>query len=319
MSSQQLIFKPGQIAKMQEKVQLEVPEKHKIDRSMPRNVENISIDDPLMLRETDQISEKLKEYRSKEMAKVDLELEEYRKQGQQEIDESLEHKQEEFRQTEEESKNLAFHVVQKSQEQAKQEMQAARLNLDQKKESARLEVEGMIKKAGLRVAEIEEDASQKGADAGRELGFKKGQAEVRRLIDRLGSIIGQAVDIRTDIIHSAEKQMLDMILLIARKVIKDEIAGRKDVVLNNIREALKRVKDRDRVNIRVNFSDMDLTTQNKEELLKMMDSLRKINVYEDSRVDRGGCMIDLDAGAIDARISTQLKQIEEAVQNTAPI
>ena len=159
----------------------------------------------------------------------------------------------------------------------------------------------MIQKAGLRVAEIEQEASQKGSDTGREVGFKKGQAEVRRLIDRLGSMIGQAVDIRADIIQSAEKQMLDMILLIARKIIKDEIAGRKDVVLNNIREALKRVKDRDKVNIRVNFSDMDLTTQNKEEILKMIGSLRKIDVYEDSRIDRGGCMIDLDAGSIDAR------------------
>ena len=128
MSSRQLIFKPGQIAKMQEKVQLEVPEKHKIDHSLPQDAENISFEDPSITRGSEQISEKLEEYRDKEMAKVDSELEEYRKQRQQEIDESLEHKQEELRQTEEESKNLAFHVVQKSQEQAKQEMEAARLS-----------------------------------------------------------------------------------------------------------------------------------------------------------------------------------------------
>ena len=36
--------------------------------------------------------------------------------------------------------------------------------------------------------------------------------------------------------------MVEMILIIARKVIKDEIIERKEIVLNNIREALKRIK-----------------------------------------------------------------------------
>jgi flagellar assembly protein FliH len=72
------------------------------------------------------------------------------------------------------------------------------------------------------------------------------------------------------------------------------------------------------VNIRVNFADLDLTTAHKDELIKMMESLRKVNIYEDSRVDRGGCIIETDVGAIDARISTQLKEIEEAIRNAEP-
>ena len=319
MSSRTLIFKANQIAKMQEEVKLEVVERYKNERALPLDAENTSSDTSLTKGESIQINEKLEEYRDKELSRVDTEIEEYREKRQKEIEEALEGKKEEIHQTEEESKNLAFNIVQKSQEQAKQEMETARFSVDQTKESARLEVDRMIKEAELRVAEIEHEAYQKGYDAGREVGFKKGQAEVRRLIDRLGSILGQAVDTRADIIHSAEKPMLEMILLIARKVIKDEIAGRKDVVLNNIRETLKRVKDRAKVNIRVNFADIDLTTKNKEDLIKTIESLRRIDVYEDSRIERGGCMIDLDGGSIDARISTQLKQIEEAVQNTAPI
>ena len=101
--------------------------------------------------------------------------------------------------------------------------------------------------------------------------------------------------------------MVEMILIIARKVIKDEIIERKEVVLNNIREALARIKERDRVDIRVNFADLELTTAHKDEIVKMMESLRKVNIYEDSRVDRGGVIIETDVGAIDARISTQLK------------
>ncbi|EMG08271.1 flagellar assembly protein FliH [Leptospira interrogans serovar Grippotyphosa str. LT2186] len=182
-----------------------------------------------------------------------------------------------------------------------------------------MEVERMIKEAEMKVAEIEHEAYLKGYDAGREVGFKKGQGEVRRLIDRLGTIVGKAIDIREEIIQASEKQMVEMILIIARKVIKDEIIERKEIVLNNIREALKRIKDRDRVDIRVNFADLELTTAHKDELIKLMESLRKVNIYEDSRVDRGGVIIETDVGAIDARISTQLKEIEEAIRNAEPI
>jgi len=193
------------------------------------------------------------------------------------------------------------------------------LEAEQLIQRAKTEVERMVKEAEMRVAEIEHEAYQKGYEAGREVGFKKGQAEVRRLVDRLGVIIGQAIDIREEIIAASEKQMVEMILMIARKVIKDEVAERKEVVLNNIREALKRIKDRDRVNIRVNFADLELTTAHKDELIKMMESLRKVNIYEDSRVDRGGCIIETDVGAIDARISTQLKEIEDAIRNAEPL
>ena len=145
---------------------------------------------------------------------------------------------------------------------------------------------------------------------------KEGQSEVMRLIDRLGTIVSTAVDIRDDIIKSSEKMMTEMILMISRKVIKDEIVERREVVINNIKEAIKRVKDRDRIDIRVNFADLDMTTAHKDELIKMMESLKKVNVYEDSRVDRGGCIIETDVGSIDARISTQLDSMEEAIRNT---
>ncbi len=102
-------------------------------------------------------------------------------------------------------------------------------------------------------------------------------------------------------------------------VIKDEIIERKEVVLNNIREGLARIKERDRIDIRVNFADLELTTAHKDEIVKMMESLRKVNIYEDSRVDRGGVIIETDVGAIDARISTQLKEIEQAIRDAKPM
>lgn len=309
MAIKKLVFKPVQIAQVQSTVELELPDRYRKFHSGEETDEY----------EVDAEGHVIEQYHGPTIEEIETELERYRKETEEEIQKSLDEAHEKARQIEEEGKSVAFNLVQESKEKAKRDEEEARHNAEQIVERAKLEVERMVKEAELRVAEIEHEAYQKGYDAGREVGFKKGQAEVRRLIDRLGTIVGQAIDVREDIIAASEKQMVDMILLIARKVIKDEIVERKEVVLNNIREALRRIKDRDRVDIRVNFSDLELTTAHKDELIKMMESLRKVNIYEDSRIDRGGCIIETDVGSIDARISTQLKEMEEAIRNAEPL
>ncbi|MCR9143305.1 MAG: flagellar assembly protein FliH [Leptospirales bacterium] len=308
MASQNLVFKPQQIANVQESVELDFPDKYKKYQGIDETDEY----------EVDAEGNVIEQYHGPTIEEIEAELERYRQETEERIQKELEEAHERAKQIEEEGKAVAFNLIQESKEKAKREDEAARLNSDQIIERAKLEVERMVKEAEMRVAEIEHEAYQKGYDAGREVGFKKGQAEVRRLIDRLGTIVGQAIDVREEIIAASEKQMVDMILMIARKVIKDEVVERKEVVLNNIRESLKRIKDRDRVDIRVNFADLELTTAHKDELIKMMESLRKVNIYEDSRIDRGGCIIETDVGSIDARISTQLKEIEEAIRNAEP-
>ncbi len=304
-----LVFKPVQIADIQEQVELVIPDKYK----------KFHRDEEAEEFEVDQEGNVIEQYQGPSIEEIEAELDRYRQETEEQVKQLLEEARKKAEAIEEEGKTRAFQMIQDSKEKVKLEEDSGKAKADQIMDRAKLEVERMIKEAEMKVAEIEHEAYQKGYDAGREVGFKKGQGEVRRLIDRLGTIVGKAIDIREDIIKASEKQMVEMILIIARKVIKDEIIERKEIVLNNIREALKRIKDRDRVDIRVNFADLELTAAHKDELIKMMESLRKVNISEDSRVDRGGVIIETDVGAIDARISTQLKEIEEAIRNAEPI
>ncbi|MCB1141430.1 MAG: flagellar assembly protein FliH [Leptospiraceae bacterium] len=304
-----LVFKPLQIAEAHEQVDISISDKYK-------KFHKAEVEEEF---EVDTEGNIIEQYQGPSIDEIEQELERYRQETEEQVRQLLADAQAKAERIVEEGKTRAFQLIQDSKEKVKVEEDTGKAKAEQILDRAKLEVERMIKEAEMKVAEIEHEAYQRGYDAGREVGFKKGQAEVRRLIDRLGTIVGKAIDIREDIIQASEKQMVEMILIIARKVIKDEIVERKEIVLNNIREALKRIKDRDRVDIRVNFSDLEITTAHKDELIKLMESLRKVNIYEDSRIDRGGVIIETDVGAIDARISTQLKEIEEAIRNAEPI
>ncbi len=305
-----LVFKPGQVKQVNIAKQIELPSKYQ---------ENLIDTDEYKEFEVDDEGNPIDVYQGPSIEEMEAELERYRRETQEEARQIIEEAQAQSASIEEQGKKNAFEEQQKAREQINLEQERSKIESEQEIERGKFEAEKMIKEAELKVSEIEHEAYKKGYDAGREEGYKDGQAEVMRLIDRLGTVVSTAVDIRDDIIKSSERMMSEMILMIARKVIKDEIVERREVVVNNIKEAIKRVKDRDRIDIRVNFADLDMTTAHKDELIKMMESLKKVNIYEDSRVERGGCIIETDVGAIDARISTQLDAIEEAIRNTTAL
>ncbi|MDR0709687.1 MAG: flagellar assembly protein FliH, partial [Spirochaetaceae bacterium] len=116
-----------------------------------------------------------------------------------------------------------------------------------------------------------------------------------------------------------EQQIIDLALLIARKVIKTISESQKTVVLQNIAQALKKVKARGTILIRVNIADLKLTTEHSKTFIRMMEGAKNVQIVEDSSVDPGGCIIETDFGEVDARISSQLAELEAKILELSPI
>lgn len=305
-----LVFKPGQVKQTLNEKQIELPSKY---------MQNLISSDDFKEFELDELGNPIDLYKGPSIEEMEAELERYRHETEEEAKDLLAKARAEAASIVENSKQASFDELQKATEEANRKIEQAKADSERELERGKFEAEKIIKEAELKASEIEHEAYRRGHESGRDEGYKDGQSEVMRLIDRLATVVAKAVDIRDEIIRSSEKLMTEMILMIARKVIKDEIVERREVVINNIKEAIRRIKDRDRINIRVNFADLDMTTAHKDELIKMMETLKKINIYEDSRIERGGCIIETDIGAIDARISVQLDAIEEAIRNTTTL
>ena len=204
--------------------------------------------------------------------------------------------------------NQAQKIRQEAEDEAKRLLEEARRGA--------AELEGEIRN---RVEKIEQEAREKGGGEGREQGYQEGRAEVQRLIDNLQRIITAAIERRNLIIEESETQVINLVLLIAKKVIKVISENQKNVVINNVVQALRKLKSRGEVVIRVNLADLELTSGHIADFMKMVENVKSITVLEDSSVDRGGCILETDFGQIDARISSQLSEIEERILELAPI
>ncbi len=184
---------------------------------------------------------------------------------------------------------------------------------------ARNEADVLREKVEADINSIQKDAEKEGFEKGREEGYQSGKSEVERLVEQLHGMLNKIIEKRNEIIDETESQLVNLVLLIARKVIKVISENQKNVVINNVIQALRKLKSRGEVLIRVNLEDVELTSEHVKDFMRMVENVRSVTVVEDSTVDKGGCILESDFGEIDARITSQLSEIEEKILELVPI
>ncbi len=217
------------------------------------------------------------------------------------------------------AEETAFEEVKKQTDQAQKMRQEAQDEAKKVLDEANQRAEEQQKSLDDQRDAILEDARKEGLAKGTEEGFESGKAEVDRLIELLHNIINTAISKRAEIIEESETQLVNLVLLIAKKVVKVISENQKNVVVNNVIQALRKMKTRGDVAIKVNLADVKLTSEHIKDFMRMVENVRSVTVLEDSTVDPGGCIIETDFGQIDARISSQLHEIEERILELAPI
>ena len=198
------------------------------------------------------------------------------------------------------------------------------------KRQAQDEAERLIAEAHENAKQIEADsraafeaerkeAEERGRAAGRETGFTEGKAEVERLVQRTQTVLERAQDKRAEILDQTEQEIVNLVLLIARKVIKVISENQKNVIISNVVQALRKVKGRGNIIIRVNMADLKLSTEHLKDFISLVEGAKSVQIVEDSSVDEGGCIIETDFGEIDARIASQLAELETKILEVSPI
>ncbi len=294
------VFKPSEVVNVNGRVMLEPPV--------------IVAQEAEVLEEQPMLAEE-----SQSMEDIRQEALTFKQNWEQERDLMISQAREEAARIVKEAEDAGFDEVKKKTDQAQKVRQDAETEAKMLLDNAKKSADEIEKKIAERTAEAEKIAYDKGYKEGHELGYKTGTDEVTRLVDRLHLIITKTIERRNEIIEEAETQLINLVLMIAQKVIKVISENQKNVVINNVIQALRKVKGRGNVIIRVNLADLELASSHMKEFQNLVENVKNITVLEDSSVDRGGCIIETDFGQVDARISSQLHEIEEKILELMPI
>lgn len=217
------------------------------------------------------------------------------------------------------AEEAAFSQVKRQSDQAAIIKSSAEKEAQEIIEKARAEAQEIIAKAHEEEQEILDKSNRDGFKAGHEEGYKEGKAEAERLVARIHKMIEGIQTKRQEILDGTEQQIVNLVILIARKVVKIMSDNQKSVIMANVVQALKKVKGSGDVTLRVNLSDVKLTTEHIGEFIHQVENIKHISIVEDSSVEKGGCIVETDFGAIDARIASQLGELETQILSISPI
>jgi flagellar assembly protein FliH len=179
-----------------------------------------------------------------------------------------------------------------------------------------------INKAKDKALEIKALARHEGYEAGYTDGFEKGEesakAEFAPLLQSLQDTLAELGDLRKKMYSKVEREMVEMIVDLAKKVIRFELSTREDSVQDMIRIAVESVLQRERMTIRINPADKIHAESFRPELLQAFEEIKSITFEAHPSVEKGGCIIESNFGTVDARIEKLYEPIDKILDLAPP-
>ncbi|MDE3055405.1 MAG: HrpE/YscL family type III secretion apparatus protein [Verrucomicrobiota bacterium] len=111
------------------------------------------------------------------------------------------------------------------------------------------------------------------------------------------------------------EKILPIALTAAKKIFGEELKLHPDRIADIVRSALKPVLHHKRIHIYVNKTDLPFLEKQKEELKGAFEQLENLILQERADVEPGGCIIETEAGIINAQLETQWRALEAAFRN----
>jgi flagellar assembly protein FliH len=205
-------------------------------------------------------------------------------------------------------------------------MREAQAEADKLLAETREQALAMLAEAEARVEEHRQRAFDDGFKEGHAAGLAQGEAEglaraqaaIDEANERSHRLISLAEEQGRQALLSAERDMVELALAVASKVLVKEIEENPVVVLPIIRAALDKVRDHEQVTLRVHPADYELALAARLELSAMMAKENALAVVADAALKNGDCVMETPYGTVDARIDTQLELVKTALRELMP-
>jgi len=155
----------------------------------------------------------------------------------------------------------------------------------------------------------QEDPFAKGFAEGQRTAAAAAQQEFAGLAKKLATTLDDLMRVRNEMIRHTEKQMVQLALAVARRVVHREVSLDPQVLLTMMRVALERVSDAARVTVRLNPADYQSVTA----AIDGTATSDQVTLAADGRVPRGGCKVETEYGDVDAGVDAQIQEIARAL------
>jgi flagellar assembly protein FliH len=158
-------------------------------------------------------------------------------------------------------------------------------------------------------AALEREAFAKGFAQGELAGAEAAGQRGEMMLHRLTQTIEELTQVRAQMIYQTERQMVQLALAVARRVVQREVSLDPDLLVAMARVALERLGETAQVKVRLNPDDYEAAGGARVAQLAGSN----VMILADAHLTRGGCRIESDMGVMDVGVEAQLQEIARAL------
>lgn len=219
---------------------------------------------------------------------------------------------------------LAERARVEAEEKAKEIEQAAKKKAFEVVEQAHWEANDIIAKAKedaeKEVQALKEGALEEGRKQGLEKGFQegveKGKQEGRQSyaesIKKWDGFLTETAAERKKLLGDLKPILVELVGEALHKCLKKEAKGHSQMVLEMAQEVIQKAQDQVHLKLHLNPEDVQEVEAQKRQLQLSVGGA-ELELVPDARIERGGCVLETEAGSVDSRISTVVDQVKESL------
>ena len=140
-----------------------------------------------------------------------------------------------------------------------------------------------------------------------EAGFNKGLSEFNKQILHYQERVKQLE-------HELQKTILPLALKAAKKIVGRELELKPETIVDIVRQTLKPVTQNHHIKIFVAKQDKEALKEKKKELRDILEHVQTFIIEEREDITPGGCIIETEAGIINASLENQWRALESAFE-----
>ena len=163
------------------------------------------------------------------------------------------------------------------------------------------------------LATLEREAYARGFNQGEAAGLAAAANRSEAMLRELTGTLAELTTLRAEMIRQTERQMVELALAIARRIVLREVSIDRDLLIAMSRVALERLGESARVTVRLHPDEYEVTSAGR--VAEIIGA--NVMVLADPRVGRGGCRVESDLGTLDAGVDAQIQELGRALLGDA--
>ena len=180
------------------------------------------------------------------------------------------------------------------------------------KSKVEAEIKEIRREAQERIKITKKEAYDRGFSEGIWKGIDQEKKKLSQTLESVTKLINDLKISKDEFFENSEKEIIDLVFLIAKKVIHREVDINREIIVSVLRDTIKDVRDKEGVKIRLNTKDYHYLMEASPDFLSKFCDI-KDTLIEDEEIGRGGVVIETHSGGMDARLDQQLNRIKETL------